>query len=75
MRKLTTWALLGISTLGLGLSGCQKPEAHKAVTDNNSTEQAVKTISIGYQKSSLNLLVARDEKLLEQQFPRAKIEW
>lgn len=75
MRKLTSWALLGISTLGLGLSGCQKPEAHKAVTDNNSTEQAVKTISIGYQKSSLNLLVARDEKLLEQQFPRAKIEW
>ena len=37
--------------------------------------QQVKTIAIGFQKSALNLLVARDEKLLEQQFPNAKIEW
>jgi sulfonate transport system substrate-binding protein len=46
------------------------------LVDTSSTENsAVKTLSIGFQKSSLNLLVARQQKLFEQAFPNAKIEW
>ena len=65
-------SLIGLTTLSLGLTVCQKTE-HKDVVSN--VPNTVKTLTIGYQKSSLNLLVARQHALFEQQFPQAKIEW
>ena len=75
MRYLKTVATLTLTILSLGLTACQKqdhPANNKTTTE---TSQNVDRIVIGFQKSSLNLLVARNEKLFEQQFPNAKIEW
>lgn len=35
----------------------------------------VKQLRIGYQKSAINLAVAKQQKLLEKEFPNAKITW
>ncbi|OTG84603.1 sulfonate ABC transporter substrate-binding protein [Acinetobacter sp. ANC 5054] len=75
MRILKTFSIVGLTTLGLGLSACQKPDAETAQAPSTQKSADVKTVSIGFQKSALNLLVARDQKLFEQQFPHAKIEW
>lgn len=76
MNTYKKLALTGIATLSFGLSACQKTEqSDTPKVSSDSTEQAVDNISIGFQKSSLNLLVTREQKLLEQQFPGAKIEW
>ena len=61
--------------MSFSLTGCQKQEPQQTAAAETTSVQQVKTIAIGFQKSALNLLVARDEKLLEQQFPNAKIEW
>ena len=62
-------------TSGL-LSACQnqdhQTQEHAKVQDNT---QNIQKIVVGFQKSSVNLLVARQEKYLEQQFPHASIEW
>jgi sulfonate transport system substrate-binding protein len=73
--KITT--LIGITALSLGLSACQKQEsAQKASTETKTDAKAdVKTLQIGFQKSSLGLLVTREQKFLEQEFPNTKIEW
>lgn len=72
-------SIIGITALSLGLGACQKSE-NKTATQNDTsketiTENDVKKISIGFQKSSLNFLVTREQKLLEQQFPNAVVEW
>lgn len=69
-------AITGFTALTLGLSACQKTEQKEAEkTTIESTDQQVESISIGFQKSALNLLVTREQKLLEKEFPGAKIEW
>jgi sulfonate transport system substrate-binding protein len=76
MSNLTTVRYLVLASLSLGLTACQKQEQAQQTTAVGSTPaQEVKSIAIGFQKSALNLLVARDEKLLEKQFPNANIEW
>lgn len=56
------------------ISGCQKSTSSSQ--DHRSAQaQPVKTLSIGFQKSSLNFLVARQQKLFEQAFPQANIVW
>ena len=76
MHRLKTVGSISLAVLSLGLSACQKQEQPKQSTaTEKAPAQDIKTISVGFQKSALNLLVARDEKLLEQQFPNAKIEW
>ena len=75
MKTLKTVSSIGIVTLSLGLGACQKQDTAATNTPEKQTAATVKTLSIGYQKSSLNLLVAREQKLFEQQFPQAKIEW
>ncbi|WP_180066002.1 aliphatic sulfonate ABC transporter substrate-binding protein [Acinetobacter sp. YH16037] len=74
MRILRTFSILTLATLGLGLSACQKQETAQQ-DGEKPAETAVKTLVIGFQKSALNLLVAREQKLFEQQFPGAQIEW
>lgn len=69
MKTLKTVSSIGIVTLSLGLGGCQKQDTAATNTSEKQATDPVKTLSIGYQKSSLNLLVAREQKLFEQQFP------
>jgi len=76
MRLLFKVSVLGVLISTFSLSGCQKSDpqnTEKTASSNENT--AVKTLSIGFQKSSLNLLVARQQQLFEQAFPNAKIEW
>ena len=75
MNTLKTITLVGVTALSLALSACQKSESSQSQAVDQNTAKAVDTLAIGYQKSSLNLLVARQQKLFEQEFPHAKIEW
>ncbi|WP_286729239.1 aliphatic sulfonate ABC transporter substrate-binding protein [Acinetobacter sp. UBA1297] len=63
------------SFIALGLSGCQKTSSDTAPGQQSVQENKLKTLAIGYQKSSLNLLVARQQQLFEQQFPGVKVAW
>ena len=36
---------------------------------------SVKQLRVGYQKASVNLVIAKQQKLFEQEFPNAKISW
>ena len=75
MNTLKTITLVGVTALSLALSACQKSESSQSQTADQNAAENVDTLAIGYQKSSLNLLVARQQKLFEQEFPHAKIEW
>ena len=76
MSNLRTVSYLTLASLSLGLTACQKQEqAQQTTAVGTAPAQEVKTIAIGFQKSALNLLVARDEKLLEKEFPNTNIEW
>lgn len=75
MGLLKSTSVIGISIITLAVSACQKTETAQSTAKNTSGETAVETVSVGFQKSSLSLLVAREQHLLEQQFPNAKIEW
>ena len=63
------------SFITLGLSGCQKTSSDTAPGQQSVQENKLKTLAIGYQKSSLNLLVARQQQLFEQQFPGVQVAW
>lgn len=73
MGVFKTLAVVGISIAGLSLTACQKAEEKTAATAPSDLD--VKTISVGYQKASVNLVIAQQQKLLEQQFPNATIKW
>ncbi|NHB59125.1 aliphatic sulfonate ABC transporter substrate-binding protein [Acinetobacter shaoyimingii] len=80
MGLFKSFSLVGITAVSLGLVACEKNQPTEQNKTNTATaseqkKDDVKTVSIGFQKSSLNLLVAREQKLLESQFPGAKIEW
>mgnify|MGYP000844113721 FL=1 len=77
MTILKTFGVIGALGLSVVMTACQK---HDAGTENKAqttpaAESAVKTLTIGFQKSSLNLLIAKQQKIYEQEFPGAKIEW
>lgn len=77
MTLLKTFGVIGALGLSVVITACQK---HDAGTENKAqttpaAESAVKTLTIGFQKSSLNLLIAKQQKIYEQEFPGAKIEW
>ncbi len=38
-------------------------------------DPTVKELRIGFQKSSINFAIAKQQKLFEQEFPNAKITW
>lgn len=68
--------ILGTVIVTAGLSACQKTESKaQSPHETASTANPVKTLSIGFQKSSLNFLIAKQQKIFEQEFPNAKIEW
>ncbi len=63
------------SFIALGLSGCQKTSSDTAPGQQSVQENNLKTLAVGYQKSSLNLLVARQQQLFEQQVPGVQVAW
>ncbi|AZN67689.1 aliphatic sulfonate ABC transporter substrate-binding protein [Acinetobacter haemolyticus] len=76
MTLLAKVSILGLLISAFSISGCQKAESQnteKVASSNQHT--AIKTLTIGFQKSSLALLVAKQQKLFEQEFPKTKIEW
>lgn len=73
MKALQTFALLSVSVLSLTFTGCEKSTPHSNTVKSSATQ--LSDLSIGYQKSALNLLVARQQKLFEQQFPNVKVHW
>ncbi len=79
MLLKTTFAISALSCITLGLVACQKTEPNKQIqsstTDSSVQAQDLKNVTIGYQKSALTLLITREQKLLEQQFPGAQIQW
>ena len=76
MNNYKKIAVTSLATFTLALVACQKTEQkEKQVAPTDTTEQAVESISIGFQKSALNLLVTREQKLIEKEFPGTKIEW
>ncbi|MFD1438706.1 aliphatic sulfonate ABC transporter substrate-binding protein [Acinetobacter terrae] len=40
-----------------------------------AVDPSVKQLRVGYQKASVNLVIAKQQKLFEQEFPNAKISW
>ena len=70
MNAFKTLSIIAVGVASLSLTACQK-------TPQETTDQAshVETLRIGFQKSAINLLVTRQQKLLEQQFPHATVEW
>lgn len=77
MSGLKFLSIVAVSAASMMLSACKKTEQPPTTKNTTTTESvsAVKTLSVGLQKSSLTLLVTREQKLLEQQFPNSKIEW
>ena len=76
MSTLKTVSYISLAVLSLGLTACQKQDEPKQTTSAHSdTAEPVKNIAIGFQKSAANFLVARQQKLIEKQFPQTKIEW
>lgn len=67
-------SLAGILCFSLSISACQKSENEQA-NKTNSDQQQSNTLTVGFQKSSLTLLIARQEKLLEKHFPNTEIHW
>src|SRR5690606_6311507 len=74
MSHIKTVSYISLALLSFSLTGCQKQEPQQTAAAETKAAQQVQSIAIGFQNSALNLMVARDEKLLEQQFPNAKIE-
>ena len=75
MGTFNTAFFTAITLVSVSLYGCQKTDPKSAKQATTTADQQVKTLTIGYQKASLNFLVAKQQKQFEQQFPGAKIEW
>lgn len=73
MQHLPYLTFTGIVCLSISLIACQKTD-DKAQANTDHTN-ATQTLTIGFQKSALTLLIARQEKILEKQFPQTNIVW
>lgn len=77
MSYLRTTSLIALSSVTVLLAACQKSETAPAQAASSAASQSneLKTLSIGFQKSSLNSIVLKQQHLLEKEFPKTKIEW
>ena len=71
MNKVLSLSLATILASGFALSGCSKQPAE----DKQDDVKNMSTLSIGYQKAALKLIVAKENQLFEKEFPNVKIEW
>lgn len=79
MNTIQQWSIGAAIALSLGLSGCAKQQSTTTATSDtkptSSSSAKLTTLSIGFQKASLNSIVLKEQHLLEQEFPNTKIEW
>lgn len=75
MGLFKNFGVIGVTALSVSLTACQKQEANTSSQNTNTVNDEVKTLTLGFQKSAANFLVARQQKILEQEFPQTKIEW
>ena len=77
MYSIKKSLLLALSVMSFTLMGCQKENTNPNAASNPDAkaETALKTLSIGYQKASINVVIAKENKLLEQAFPNLDIKW
>lgn len=68
-KNSQTWLKTTLASVLLMSAGCAMSFSVWAV------DTSVKELRIGYQKSSINFAVAKQNKYLEQEFPNAKISW
>lgn len=74
LKNLSVLSLILTNTMLM--TACQKTnDKEQEQPQAQQSTQPAEKIVVGFQKSSVNLLVTRQEKLLEQQFPQSKIEW
>ena len=67
---------IAATSLSLILSACDKnPTTSDTSTSQKTQEQALKELSIGYQKAALKLIVAKKNQSFEQAFPSTKVSW
>lgn len=70
MKSLYLTAAFSLSLITL--VGCEKkPES----TSQTTSTEPLKTLTIGYQKAALKLIVAKQNHFFEQEFPNVKVEW
>ena len=70
-KKVITW----FNTSGYPISTMLVTYAMLASSATWAGDPALKQLRVGYQKSSVNLVIAQQQKLFEQEFPNAKITW
>ena len=63
MSHLKPVFYISLALLSFSLTGCQKQESQQTAAAETKAAQQVHSIAIGFQKSALNLLVARNDKL------------
>ncbi|MHA3103943.1 aliphatic sulfonate ABC transporter substrate-binding protein [Acinetobacter sp. ANC 3791] len=77
MSYLRSTSLVALTSVTVLLAACQKSETAPAQASVPAASHAaeLKTLSIGFQKSSLNSIVLKQQQLLEKEFPKTKVEW
>lgn len=70
-NKTLTW----FNTSGHGMTAMLVACAMLGSSAAWAVDPSVKELRVGFQKSSVNLVIARQQKLLEKEFPNAKITW
>ncbi|MHA3080897.1 aliphatic sulfonate ABC transporter substrate-binding protein [Acinetobacter sp. ANC 5502] len=77
MNYLRSTSLVALTSVTVLLAACQKSETAPAQASTPAASHAaeLKTLSIGFQKSSLNSIVLKQQHLLEKEFPKIKVEW
>ncbi|OTG74643.1 aliphatic sulfonate ABC transporter substrate-binding protein [Acinetobacter sp. ANC 4169] len=71
LNKATPW----FKTSGHGMHALLVACAMLGSNAAWAVDPSVKQLRVGYQKASVNLVIAQQQKLFEQEFPNAKITW
>ncbi|TCB56896.1 sulfonate ABC transporter substrate-binding protein [Acinetobacter terrae] len=70
-NKAITWFKISSHGMNAMLIACAMLGSSAAL----AVDPSVKQLRVGYQKASVNLVIAKQQKLFEQEFPNAKISW
>ena len=70
-KKAITW----FKTSSHGMNAALVASAMLGSSAAWAVDPSVKQLRVGYQKASVNLVIAQQQKLFEKEFPNAKISW
>lgn len=71
MKSIYLTTVLSISLLAT--AGCSKKPEQTSTAEKSP--EPISTLTIGYQKAALKLIVAKQNHFFEQEFPNVKVEW